>query len=218
MLKLLLAFARPCSLNFGRPIQKTQIELKQWVLHLDNLKKMQRQEKNRLESSCKSVSVAIRRHIKGLELQINKAETHIKGLIKSSQDLNQKRELLLTIPGIGETTVATILAYFGNISRFDSAKKLASFTGLTPSHKQSGTSVRGRTSLSKRGNPTLRKSMFMPAMVAIKYNPILSAFYLKLLERGKTKMCGIGAVMRKMLHIIYGVLKHNKPFHAEINT
>ena len=129
--QVIARFCKAMQPKLWEPDPKWQIELKQWVLHLDNLKKMQRQEKNRLESSCKSVSVAIRRHIKSLELQITKAETHIKGLIKSSQDLSQKRELLLTIPGIGETTVATILAYFGNISRFDSAKKLASFTGLT---------------------------------------------------------------------------------------
>ncbi|MBN4077485.1 IS110 family transposase [Sulfobacillus acidophilus] len=95
---------------------------------------------------------------------------------------------------------------------------MASYAGLTPRHKQSGTSIKGRTSISKKGNLTLRKAMFMPALVAIKYNPILKDFYLKLLERGKSKMCGIVAVMRKLLHIIFGVLINKQAFAAAILT
>jgi len=216
--QVIARFCKAMQPDLWQPDPAWQLELKQWVSHLDNLKKMQRQEENRIESACKSVSVAIKKHIKSLGTQITKAEEHIKNIIKNNTELKKKKELLLSIPGIGETTIAKLLAYLGNIERFDSAKKVASYAGLTPSHKQSGTSVKGRTSLSKRGNPMLRKALFMPALTAIKYNPILKQFYLKLLERGKAKMCAIGAVMRKMLHLIFGVLKNNEAFNgAKLN-
>lgn len=83
---------------------------------------------------------------------------------------------------------------------------------MTPRQKQSGTSVRKRPCLSKVGNSRLRKALFMPAICATRYNQVLGAFYEHLREKGKSKMAAVGAVMRKLLHIIFGVLKHQKPF------
>ena len=78
--------------------------------------------------------------------------------------------------------------------------------------KQSGRSVRGRTALSKTGNSRLRKALYFPAITALKWNPLIREMGQRLLARGKSKMCVVGAAMRKLLHLIYGVLKHQKPF------
>ncbi|ASC71021.1 Insertion element IS900 uncharacterized 42 kDa protein [Halomicronema hongdechloris C2206] len=104
------------------------------------------------------------------------------------------------------------LCKYADLSRFSNARQLAAYCGLTPRDKQSGTSVKKRPCLSKVGNARLRKALFMPAVCATRYNPELKAFYERLLKRGKSKMAAVGAVMRKLLHIVYGVLKHRSPF------
>lgn len=119
---------------------------------------------------------------------------------------------------IGEATINVVLSEFSDISRFDTAKHLASFIGLAPRHRLSGTSVRGRSAMSKIGNAQIRKSLFMPALVTMKYNPILIEMRSRLLKAGKPKMLIVGAAMRKLVHIIYGVLKNNQPFNPDVQV
>jgi transposase len=111
-----------------------------------------------------------------------------------------------------------ILAEFGDVSRFPDAGSMASFCGLTPRHRQSGTSVHGRSMLSKTGSARIRKALYMPALAAIRYNPIIRAFRARLLANGKLKMIVVGAVMRKLVYIAYGVLKSGKPFDPAIGA
>jgi len=132
--------------------------------------------------------------------------------------MKHKKELLNSIPGVGDATINVVLSEFADIDRFDTAKQLASFIGLAPRHRLSGSSVRGRTSMSKIGNAQVRKSLFMPALVAMKYNPILIDMKSRLLKAGKPKMLIVGAAMRKLVHIIYGVLKNNQPFDPEFQV
>ena len=120
-------------------------------------------------------------------------------------------KLLVSINGIGERTAWSILAYIGDINFFSNAKQIASYAGLTPKIIQSGTSI-DKSSLSKLGHKRLRKSLYMPALVAIRYNPILKAVYERLVNNGKPKKVAIVAVMRKLLILSYGVLKSEKPF------
>lgn len=82
--------------------------------------------------------------------------------------------------------------------------------------RQSGTPLRSNGSLSKGGNARLRKELYMSSISAILYNPLLRAFYNRLLKYGKKKMVALIAVMRKLLHIIFGLLKHQEPFKYEI--
>lgn len=108
-----------------------------------------------------------------------------------------------------------ILAYAGNIEDFDNAKQYAAFAGLNPKQHQSG-NMKGRTVLSKTGNPSIRKVLYLPAITAKKCNPIVKTFSQKLEKSGKTKMCIIGACMRRLLHIIFGVLKTKTEFNPLI--
>jgi transposase len=150
--------------------------------------------------------------------QIKEIEKKIKELIKSKDDLGKKEELLTSIGGIGFKSAVAILSELPDVSAFDNAKQAAAFAGLTPSVRQSGTSLHSNGCLSKAGNVRLRKALFMPALVAIQHNPIIKAFYERLLKKGKKKKVALIAAMRKLLHIIFGVLKHQKNFECEVKV
>jgi transposase len=108
-----------------------------------------------------------------------------------------------------------ILSEIRDVSTFDSADQLAAFAGLTPQEFSSGSSVRGKPRLSKIGNSRLRKALFMPAIVARKYNPFIKALCDRLLVKGKSKMSVVGAAMHKLLRQVFGVLKSQKPFDPD---
>lgn len=110
-----------------------------------------------------------------------------------------------------------LFAEFAYIERFSCAKCLASFLGVAPREHQSGQSVRGRTRMSKVGRSQLRKAFFMPALVALSYNPAIKAMKERLLKSGKSKMAIVGAAMRKLVHIIFGVLKSGQPFNHDFH-
>ena len=93
-----------------------------------------------------------------------------------------------------------------------SQKELTAHAGLAPSHKQSGISVRGKSSIAKMGNKRLRKTLFMPSLVAIRHNPIIKKQYQNLLDKGKPKMLALVACMRKLLIMIQAILVKNTPF------
>ena len=146
-----------------------------------------------------------------LDKQMVKIKKAIKEIVNDDDDLKQQVELLISINGIGEKTAWSILAYLGDISLFSNAKQVTSYAGLNPKIEQSGTSV-DKSSLSKMGNKRLRKAMYMPAMVAVRYNPLMEDLYKRLLQKGKAKKVALCAVMRKLLVLSYGVLKSGVAF------
>ena len=184
----------------------------------ESLLEMRQQELNRLDVSGEELRCDIEKHIAYLDQSIAETKKRIRDHIDDHPDMKRKKELLETIPGIGEVTINVVLSEFSDMSRFTSAKHLASFIGLAPKHRMSGTSVRGRTTMSKVGNAKVRKSLFMPALVAMKYNPVLIEMRKRLLKAGKPKMLIVGAVMRKLIHIIYGVLKNDQPFNPDFQV
>ncbi len=115
----------------------------------------------------------------------------------------------------GEATIAVILAEFGSIERFTNAKALAAYVGVAPRLRQSG-QWKGRTMLSKTGRSQLRKAFFMPALVALRDNPVFVELKKRITAAGKAKMAIVGAAMRKLIHVIYGVLKTKTPFDPKI--
>jgi len=132
-----------------------------------------------------------------------------------TRTLKQQSELLDSIPGIAETTAARILAEITDIAQYKSARQVAAYAGLVPRERQSGTSVRGRTRLSKIGNARLRRALYFPAITAIRCSEFFQAWTKGLRERGKSKMSVICAVMRKLVHLAYGVLKTGKPLDPQ---
>src|SRR5512147_889365 len=136
-------------------------------------------------------------------------------MLDQNLDLQKQRDLLDTIPGLGETTIAVLLACLGDIHRVDNAKQVAAFAGLSPAERQSG-KYRGQTRLSKTGDALLRKALYFPAVVAGQHNPIVRAFCERLKAKGKAGKVIICAAMRKLLTLAYGVLKSGCPFDPKL--
>ena len=130
--------------------------------------------------------------------------------------MDKNRNLLKTIPGIANTTAIALLAELPELDNFKTARELASHIGVTPMHNSSGKSIYKRTSISKIGNRILRKALYFPAITAKIHSKPLSDFATKLLAKGKAKMSVIIAVMRKLIHMIYGILKSGKNYQDTI--
>lgn len=192
------------------------------IRHIDTLKEIRRAELNRLEDieiigdSTADVQKAVKEHVAFIESQINDLNGKLKGVVKRTPEANESVRLLCSIPGIAEDTAQKLIAEMGDVSRYDSVKQLVASAGLAPAERRSGKSVRGRSSINKRGSRRLRKSLYMPAVVAIRYNPVVKELYQRLLAAGKHKMLAIVACMRKLLHIAYGVLKSKKQFDTSL--
>lgn len=170
-------------------------------------------ENNRLGAARVSGAVerSLREHIAYLKAELQRVADEINDLINRHPPLRDQRDLITTIPGIANLTASRILGEMPNISEYRSARAVAAFAGLSPREHQSGSS-RGRTYLAKTGNSRLRRMLYFPAMSAIRCNPILKAFYDRLVAAGKPKVVALAAVMRKLLILAYGVLKSNRPF------
>ena len=160
------------------------------------------------------MKASIREVIATLDDQIAQVERQIRQHFDDHPDLKRKRDLLTSIPGIGETTAGSVLAEIPHLDRFESAKAVAAYAGLSPRQRRSGTSIHGRPRLCKTGNSRLRKALYMPAIVALRFNPVLRLFAERLGAAGKHKRLIIGAVMRKLLVLAYGVLRSGKRFDA----
>lgn len=192
-------------------------ELQALVRRLEALTEMRVAEENRLEAiiTVEVVRSSVEEHIGYLDRQIELTKESIRLHINSHPGLRRHSELLDSIPGIGETTAATLLAEITDITQYQSARQVAAYAGLVPRERHSGSSVRGRTRLSKIGNARLRKALYFPAITALRCSSFFQAWAEGLRERGKCKMSVIGAAMRKLIHLAYGVLKTGKPFDPE---
>lgn len=188
-------------------------QLQAWVRRLIALQDLKQQEDNRLTTAHAVVRPSIEGIITVLNREIETVRQCIRDHFDQHPGLKAQADLLDSIPGIGEATISSLLAFMGDLSRFRQAKQLAAFAGLTPRQFQSGSSVRGKTHLTKTGNPQLRKALYMPALVALRHNPVIKAFYQRLRAHGKPPKSALAACMRKLLHIVFAVLKSQKPFN-----
>ena len=125
---------------------------------------------------------------------------------------------ITSIPGIGSTLGAVILSEIGDISRFKSADKLAAFAGIDPSLKQSGDYSSIRNHMSKRRSPYLRRALWMACTPATQFDPMFRAYYLKKRSEGKSHMKTMGHVAKKMICVIYAVLRDNKEYQPVLTA
>lgn len=209
------AIARFCQVHqpsAWTPLPPAVEQLQQLTRRLQALASMIAQEKNRLETASEILIPVIQHHIKFLQKERKALQLRIEQHLKADATLKTQRSLLLSIPAIGQTTAAIMLAELGDLSRFESVRQATAYGGLTPQEHQSGSSVHGKPRMCKIGNARLRQALFMPSLSATRCNPILHAFYERLLAAGKSKMTAIGAVMHKLLRLAFGVLKSGQPF------
>jgi transposase len=173
------------------------------------------QEKNRLAAGglIPAVDASLRGHIAVLEASVADLDAAITRHVDTHPGLRQQRDLLVTIPGIGLTTAARLLAECRAITDFDSAR-LCGVCWLSAREAQSGT-LRGRSRCRSSILATPSRPVF-PALTALRHNPPLVAFAARLAAAGKHKMVIVGAVMRKLLHQADGVLKHQRAFDPEL--
>jgi transposase len=199
------------------PLASSIRKLQALVRRLEALTTLHNQETNRIETAHPVIVVSLKKIIAVLAQEIKDIKQQVANHIDQQPDLRQKRDLLDSIPGVGEATIAQILAFIVDISRFKNAKQIVAFMGLNPKQHTSGSSVHGRTHISKTGNSALRKAFYMPALTAKHHNPIIKRFCNRLKCNGKNNKSIICAAMRKLIHIIYGVLKSGQPFNPLLN-
>jgi len=192
-------------------------ELRALVARRESLVAMRTQELNRLSVAREAVRPDIQAHLSYLDKAIAEIEAAIRQKIDDDPDLKAQRDLLDTIPGLGEKTIPTLLSYYGGPQRFTRAKAAAAFAGLDPPQHESGTSVRGKTRLSKFGHAALRKALYMPAMVTTTRTAWGRRFRDRLAAAGKPPMVILGAMMRKLVHVAFGVLKSGQPFNPSLH-
>ncbi|MCK9357762.1 MAG: IS110 family transposase [Dehalococcoidia bacterium] len=214
--RLIARFCRAMRPEPWQPPAPEIKELQSLMRRAESLNDMLSQERNRLGTTEGMARNSIERTISHLEEELRITRGLIRDHIDQHPDLRGKRDLLESIPGIGPATSAMILAEFGDVMRFQDARSMAAFCGLTPRQRQSGSSVRGKTRLSKTGSSRIRKALYMPALVAMTHNPVIAAFCERLRAYGKCPMVIVGAAMRKLVHIAYGVLKSGRPFDPSI--
>ncbi|MCG8276309.1 IS110 family transposase [Stenotrophomonas sp. NLF4-10] len=190
------------------PVERT---LRALVRRRDELKQMRQMELNRLESTHAALAASIGQVVATLEQQITQIEKAINEHIDNDPDLRGRRDLLTTIPGISGTTSAFLLACLGELNQYSDVGQIVAHAGLNPARRQSGTHE-GKVRISRVGNATLRAKLYMPALVGKRHNPVLAAFAQRLAERGKPPKLILCALMRKLLHIVWGVLKSATPF------
>ena len=151
--------------------------------------------------------------IKLLLEQIKLIEKHLQTIEQAMIDLsNRQTHFLTTITGISDVTASVILGEIGSINRFERPEQLVAFASLDASVHQSGDFNSNRTRLSKRGSPYLRRALWQAAFVASIHDPALSVHYQKLRQRGKAHGTAVGAVARKLTHIVFIILRDNKPY------
>jgi transposase len=180
------------------------------------LKDMRQQEENRLEGYTTRNDLAMQAEAKQMiahfDEAIKRLGKDIDDHIDRHPDLKRDVDLMTSIPGLGRVTAAKVISRVGDIRRFTDAKKLAAYLGVTPKQRQSGSSVRGRSTISRMGSGEVRTAMYMPAITAIRYNPLIAAFAERLSANGMAKMAVVVAAMRKLVHQIYGVVCSGRPF------
>ncbi|MFH1911463.1 MAG: IS110 family transposase [Pseudomonadota bacterium] len=186
--------------------------LRALVRRVDSLIDMRSQEKNRISTAHESVSLLIKEHIAYLDQEIEKIRRQIADLIGQDPNLKRKHDLLDSIPGIGKATIPHILAELDDLEKFDHVRQLVAFIGLAPKETLSGSSIKGKPRLCKIGHARLRKALYMPALVSIQCNPVMIAFYNRLKGKGKNGKVIVCAIMRKLVHVIFGVLKSGKKY------
>lgn len=216
--EVLRQFAARMPFQTWQPPSPTALKLVAVARRLQALTEMITAEKNRLHAT--SVSCALPRYLR-LEIaqHLRALQQHVARLTRAAEEflsddpaLTERYQLLQTIPGFGPTSALHVLAELSLLSPDLDVRQWVAAAGLDPRQYCSGTSVHQKTRISKLGNARLRRGLYMPALVALQHEPHLAAFYQKLLDRSKAKMQALVAVMRKLLHAIFGMFKHHQAY------
>lgn len=186
------------------------------VRDLRELQAMERAETNRLGTAHEAVCKRIERHLAFLAQEIAELRKKIEQHIDSNQNLRGRRDLLESVPGLGDNTIPWLIAYLGDGTRFERSKCAAAHIGVCPRPHESGSSVRGKARIAKTGHADLRHVLYMPAVVAYSRCKVFAPFVKRLKAKGKPPKVIIVALMRKLITIAYAILKSGKKFDPNL--
>jgi transposase len=219
--RVLVEFAQRMPFETWKPPAAHAFDLRAISRRIEALTKTATQEKNRLHAavSFEEMSEVVRNdievNVRHLERRIELLRDQARELIAKHPDLERAFQHLTSVKGIATAAGIQLLAELAVLPSDMDVRQWVAHAGIDPRQIQSGTSVNRPARISRRGNAHLRRALFLPALVAAQHEPHVSAFYQKLLARGKTKMQANVAVMRKLLHSIHGMLKHDRDFEGE---
>lgn len=222
---VLREFAARMRFRPWQPPSPTALKLVAVARRLQALTEMITAEKNRLHAASLSqalpgyVRLEIRRHLQILARHAQRLRQAAEEFIADDLELAERYQLLQSIPGFGPVSALHVLAELSLLAPHLDVRQWVAAAGLDPRQHSSGISVHKPARISKLGNARLRQGLYMPALVASQHEPHLAAFYQKLLARGKAKLQALVALMRKLLHAIYGMFKHHQTFDgSKIHT
>lgn len=219
--ELLLVYAQRMDFRPWTPPTREALELRAMTRRCLALTEQRTREKNRLKTfeSCRALPQSVRNdievNIRHLDRRIRLLEKQALALVSQNPPLYQAMGHLTSVKGIAHTSALRILAELIMVPKDMTVRQLVAHCGLDPTHHTSGTSVRRKPKISKVGNKHLRAALYVPAITAKRFEPNVRAFYEKLTNKGKIPMLANVAVMRKLLHSIYGMLKHDQDFDGE---
>jgi transposase len=197
------------------------LELQSLAHRLSQLTRERCREQARLHAAERAgchtglVQKDIRAHLKQLTTRLERFESQAMDWLRQHEVLNEDLELIDSVPGFAETSAFKVLAELCPLAADMTAPQWVAQAGLDPRPQESGTSVHAPRRISKPGNATLRAALYFPAMVAIRHDANVRAFYETRLRRGCAPRQAQVAVMRKLLHAIWGILKHRRPWNGE---
>lgn len=218
---VLREFAARMAFEAWRPPSATALKLVSVARRLEALTDMMVMERNRAHAASLSEALPaiirrdIQRSIQTQERAIERLTRAAQEFIAADAELARRFELLLSIPGIGPTSAVHLLAELNLLPAGMDVRQWVAYAGLDPRQYTSGTSVQKKVRISKAGNKHLRRALYMPALVAVRCQAQLRGYYEHLQSRGKTKLQALVATMRKLLHVIYGMFKHNEIFDGQ---
>lgn len=221
MSEAITLFGLSKQLESWTPPQAAFRELRQLTRERDQLIAERTMLKNQLHAeqteaySSRAIIGRMEDRIKVIDKQLKQGLAEITAIIKNEEQINRSVKLITSIPGIGLLTAAVIMAETNGFELIKSKKQLTGYAGLDVREKQSGTSVKGKPRISKRGNRYLRKAMYMPAMAAIRHSERYKAIFVRIVSRNGIKMKGCVAVQRKLLELAYTVWKNKTPFRPD---
>jgi len=214
----LLEFLRRMDFAPWSPPSRSILDLRALSRRIQSLIVSRAQEKNRrhadevVTDTTPAIRESIERHLAAINEEIETLTQSALEIVRGDDRLSPKLDHLISVKGIAEPSAIAILAELAVLPPDMSARQWVAHAGLDPRHAESGSSVRGQVRISKVGNRHLRAALFLPAMVASQHEPRVKAYYQKLIAKGKKPMQALVAVMRKLLHAIYGMFRHGADF------
>ena len=216
--RVLLEFAARMPFQPWQPPSPTARHLCALARRIEAVTDLCAAEKNRLHAACAAQALPavipqeIRRSIAFQERALKRLTGQARQLIARDPLWQERFDYLDSVPGIGPASAIALLGELSLLSADLDVRQWVAAAGIDPREHSSGTSVHKKPRISKAGNRHLRRALYMPALVAVRYDPHLGAFYQHLLGKGKAKMQALVAVMRKLLHAIFGMFKHRQSY------